>query len=59
LKCQCRRRVVETDDVEPIGGDVSGESFDRAAQLRSRIKVSGGAIDQNRDVDVDGQHGRR
>ena len=52
LKCQCRWRVVENDDVETIGRDVSGKSLDHAAQARSCVNPSGGDIDQNRDVDV-------
>jgi hypothetical protein len=52
LKCQCRWRVVEDDDVETIGCDVSGKSPDYAAQARSCINASGGRIDQNRHIDV-------
>jgi hypothetical protein len=52
LKCQCRRRVVEDDDVETVGSDVSGKSLDYAAEPRSCINANGRAIDQNRDVDI-------
>jgi|SRR5688500_18035953 hypothetical protein len=51
LKRQCWRRVVEDDDVEAIGGHVSGKGFDRSLQPRASIAASG-AVDQNRDVDV-------
>jgi hypothetical protein len=48
LKRQCWRRVVEDDNVEAIGGHVSGKA---SIVRRNRVGIAArGAVDQNRDV---------